>query len=669
MTLLRALAWSVTVAALPALAAADWSTAVGGSSERHGRSPVAGPTSPDLLWGVSRPSLWGENSVAAGNLLVVTRIVNHAAPEGGLIVAHDLQSGQELWAAQLPVDPDSSRAARVSAIRDGQVYATRSGDLADEDYLYALDAATGAVRWRSQDRIGEGRSESLAFTSGGDLIVGSLFTIKRIRRADGTTLWTSQRFGPSSDGCAAVVHKDRIYIWENRNGGARVTVFDAAGSRLYSSPVIGLPCSACAQQTSLFAGPDGTIYAPRTTTGEVLVALRDTGSAFEVKWSAPLGYVPFATFAVGPDGSVYSYSADNRVLRLDPATGSVRNQSAPLTAHAFFWPRMTADVLGRLFVSTGTDQGLLYSLEADLTPRWLTSAPGALFGGPVLADNGVLVQGMSGDRVFAYWTPTTAWAVRGVGDLDGDAFTDLVWQSEDGRLAAWLMNGTDRVRGRFVDPPYPGDGQWAVAGQGDFNRDGKADLLWRHGGSGEIVVWHMDGERLTAAAFTTPPVLADPAWTIAGTGQFDGDGKVDILWRHVLSGQLAVWYMDGLTLASGTFTSPPGLSDLGWRIEATGDFNQDARTDLVWRHQASGETVLWYMNGATLASGTYTDPPAVSDTRWGIAGAADFNGDGHTDLLWRHRDAGEHVVWLMNGASLTGGAALSPSRFGLGPDP
>ena len=44
----------------------------------------------------------------------------------------------------------------------------------------------------------------------------------------------------------------------------------------------------------------------------------------------------------------------------------------------------------------------------------------------------------------------------------------------------------------------------------------------------------------------------DPAYDIVGTGDFDGDGRSDILWRHTVQGDVWGWLMDGAT-------HPPGL--------------------------------------------------------------------------------------------------------------
>jgi len=43
------------------------------------------------------------------------------------------------------------------------------------------------------------------------------------------------------------------------------------------------------------------------------------------------------------------------------------------------------------------------------------------------------------------------------------------------------------------------------------------------------------------------------AWAVEQVGDFDGDGKADILWRHT-SGLLALWLMNG-----GSITSSLGL--------------------------------------------------------------------------------------------------------------
>ena len=39
-------------------------------------------------------------------------------------------------------------------------------------------------------------------------------------------------------------------------------------------------------------------------------------------------------------------------------------------------------------------------------------------------------------------------------------------------------------------------------------------------------------------------------WTIVGTGDYDGDGKADILWRNTATGDTYLYLMNGLGVTS-----------------------------------------------------------------------------------------------------------------------
>jgi hypothetical protein len=181
---------------------------------------------------------------------------------------------------------------------------------------------------------------------------------------------------------------------------------------------------------------------------------------------------------------------------------------------------------------------------------------------------------------------------------------------------------------------------WSVAGTGDFNGDGMGDILWQDA-SGNLAVWLMNGAMVTASAGIGNVPRA--TWSVVGTGDFNGDGKTDLLWRDG-SGNTAMWFMNGTVVSSA---APVGNVSTTWAVAGTGDFNGDGMSDIVWRDN-SANTAVWLMNGAKIVTaGGLGNVPA-----WSIVQTGDYNGDGKSDLLWRD-SAGNTAIWFMNGVTVS----------------
>jgi hypothetical protein len=145
----------------------------------------------------------------------------------------------------------------------------------------------------------------------------------------------------------------------------------------------------------------------------------------------------------------------------------------------------------------------------------------------------------------------------------GHAWT-VWWQNTGGSLASWFMNGTSVNRGAFLTPSSM-DPSWKIVGTGDFNGDGKTDILLQNT-SGLLACWFMNGTNLTvvSGAYLTPSSV-DPSWKIVGTADVNGDGKTDILLQNT-TGLVACWFMNGtnLTVVSGAYLSP--VADPSWKF-------------------------------------------------------------------------------------------------------
>ncbi|HWA28885.1 MAG TPA: immunoglobulin domain-containing protein [Lacunisphaera sp.] len=288
---------------------------------------------------------------------------------------------------------------------------------------------------------------------------------------------------------------------------------------------------------------------------------------------------------------------------------------------------------------------------AEGDPYTGTTTPTLTIAGwAVSALNGIQFRCAVTNNLGAVTSNAAVLTVRAArGDFNGDGKSDILWRHAiGGNVVFWLMNGHVP---QTVAEVTPVSTDWVICGTGDFNGDGQTDVIWRHKLGGNVVFWLMNGHVPQTVAEVTP-VSTD--WVISGTGDFNGDGQTDIVWRHNTGGNIVFWFMNGTTPASAVEITPVSTD---WVITTTGDFNNDGKTDIVWRHNTGGTIVFWMMNGSSVQSSAEVTP--VSNV-WTISTTGDFNGDGQTDIVWRHNTGGNVVFWLMNGTTVQGVAEVTP---------
>ncbi|MGL5509780.1 MAG: FG-GAP repeat domain-containing protein, partial [Microcoleaceae cyanobacterium] len=190
---------------------------------------------------------------------------------------------------------------------------------------------------------------------------------------------------------------------------------------------------------------------------------------------------------------------------------------------------------------------------------------------------------------------------------------------------------------------------WKINGTGDFDGDGKTDILLRNYANGNNQVWLMNGTKLGSKV--NLPAQTNLNWTIEGAEDFNNDGNTDILWRNYATGGNQVWLMSDQYLdVVAKKVNLPAQTNLDWQIEGIGDFNTDNKPDILLRNYATGNNQVWLMNDTTLAS--KVNLPARPNLDLWISGVGDFNYDGKTDILWRNYGTGANQYWAMNNTQL-----------------
>lgn len=307
--------------------------------------------------------------------------------------------------------------------------------------------------------------------------------------------------------------------------------------------------------------------------------------------------------------------------------------------------------------STGENIAASQSSASDAMASWMGSS-GHRANILNRSYTGLGVDFATGSCYRTYWVQIfgTRSPVRtpsaGAGDVDGDAYADVLAATSTGDLMVYTGNGASSWKSSSTI-----SGGWSTfTTLGDFTGDGRPDLA-RVESNGDLSLFSGNGR----GGFSGPTRIGN-GWNmfsqLIGGIDFNGDRIPDVTGRTA-GGDLLLYVAN----ASGDWLGGGYKIGNGWAMTDVvfnaGDFTGDSRGDIIAR-QPNG--TLWVY--PTLGNWSWGTPRQIG-YGWhafsSVFGPGDFDGNGTADVLAR---AGDGTILLYAGDGR--GSWISGTAVGWG---
>lgn len=465
-----------------------------------------------------------------------------------------------------------------------------------------------------------------------------------------------------------------IQICRDRACTTQVTAFDAAGSS--GAPANDLPAGTLFWRA--YGRIDGVTGQVPSPTWQFSVGVRS--APVNTSWGTTLdvngdGYadVLVGAFQANPDpstghplGAAHVYHGGPSGLGSSPATtlgppdgpsqfGASVASAGDVNGDGYSDAIIGAPALGRAYVYLGGASGL-------------ASSPAVTLAGP---DGGLSLFG---------------WSVASAGDVDGDGYSDVIVGAPSALpspptytgqtyLYRGSASGLDAVPAATLTGPDGGNFGNSVAGAGDVNGDGYADVIIGapgvDGATGRAYVYLGGASGLQSSSALLPGPDDPPGsfGVVAGAGDVNGDGYADVIvggpGSGVAHGRAYVYLGGAITGVASTPAvtltgSDADADQFGTSAAGAGDINDDGYADVMVGAQAVASTTgraYVFLGGA--ASGVASAPAVTLESPapralfgHALAGAGDVNGDGYADVVVGAPYASKAYVYYAGAAGL-----------------